>query len=252
MRWFTGACPVVPAERAWIDDNLLWFLEQFGVEWLRAPVVLPTDDFFPGEYSATEQDVLATVERVCGYMEVDPDRIRTEFHDAGGLAAEAALAAGAVSRWSGAAGHYRVVDGAVVISLERSMARRPLELVATIAHELAHDRLIGEGRTARDRGDQEPLTDLLTVFLGIGVLTANAALEFWSDHRARYWSTSRHGYLTEPMFGYALARYAWLRREPDPPWARHLDTNPRTFLRRGLRYLAGARVPAGPPADTRP
>nr|BFE73682.1 hypothetical protein GCM10020092_069830 [Actinoplanes digitatis] len=50
--------------------------------------------------------------------------------------------------------------------------------------------------------------------------------------------TSRLGYLTEPMFGYALARYAWLRGETDPPWARHLDTNPRTFLRQGLRFLA--------------
>jgi hypothetical protein len=42
------------------------------------------------------------------------------------------------------------------------------------------------------------------------------------------------------MYGYALARYAWLRGETNPAWARYLDTNPRTFLKRGLRYLAQA------------
>jgi len=32
-----------------------------------------------------------------------------------------------------------------------------------------------------------------------------------------------------------------VRGEPDPAWARYLDTNPRTFLKRGLRYLADAQ-----------
>jgi hypothetical protein len=40
------------------------------------------------------------------------------------------------------------------------------------------------------------------------------------------------------MFGYGLACHAWLRGETDPSWARHVDTNPRSALRRGLRYLA--------------
>jgi hypothetical protein len=39
------------------------------------------------------------------------------------------------------------------------------------------------------------------------------------------------------MYGYALAYYSQLRGEDDPSWAIHLDTNPRTYLRRGLRYL---------------
>lgn len=41
------------------------------------------------------------------------------------------------------------------------------------------------------------------------------------------------------MYGYALARHAWLRGERRPTWARHLDVNPRVYLRRGLRHLAG-------------
>lgn len=41
------------------------------------------------------------------------------------------------------------------------------------------------------------------------------------------------------MFGYALACYAHLRGETRPAWAHHLGTNPRAYLKQGLRYLAG-------------
>jgi hypothetical protein len=119
-----------------------------------------------------------------------------------------------------------------------------MALVATIAHELSHVLLLGDARISPDREDHEPLTDLLTIYFGLGIFSANAAFEYYREHRGRntYSRAARLGYLTEPMFGYALARYAWLRGEAEPGWARFLDTNPRSFLKRGLRYLA--RVPA--------
>jgi hypothetical protein len=46
--------------------------------------------------------------------------------------------------------------------------------------------------------------------------------------------------MTEQMFGYGLACYAALRGEPDPSWAKYLDTNPRVYLKRGMRYLRHA------------
>lgn len=240
MAWFEARCPVVAEEQTWIEDNLSWFVGQFGDSWLHSPVVLPTDDFFPGAYRGSEQDVRRAVTRVCGYMGVDPARVHVDFHAQTDPSEVTQGIPGASASWSGAAGHYRTVDGKAFISLEDSLGRTPLALIATIAHELAHERLLGEDRVAPDRIDQEPLTDLLTVFLGLGVFTANAALEFShtaiSERRGR-WSASRLGYLTEPMFGYALARYAWMRGERDPDWARHVDTNPRAYLKKGLRFL---------------
>jgi hypothetical protein len=50
------------------------------------------------------------------------------------------------------------------------------------------------------------------------------------------------------MFGYGLAHYSFLRGERRPGWRRYLDTNPRVYLRRGLRYLRrrqGATSPDG-------
>jgi hypothetical protein len=138
-----------------------------------------------------------------------------------------------------AAGHHRTRDGRSVIGIHDDQARRPMALVATVAHELGHALLLGGGLITADREDHEPLTDLLTVYFGLGIFSANSAFEFSQEARGRYsyTSTSRLGYLTEPMYGYGLARFAWLRGESRPSWARYLDTNPGTFLKRGLRFL---------------
>ena len=95
-----------PVEQEWIERSMDWLRAQFGDERLRGAVVRPTDDFFPGVYRGSRDDIRTVLGRLCAHMGVD-----------------------------------------------------------------------------------------------------------------------------------ALARYAWLRGEPKPPWAAHLDTNPRTFLKRGLRFL---------------
>jgi hypothetical protein len=86
------------------------------------------------------------------------------------------------------------------------------------------------------------------VYLGFGVIAANAALEFshasnLDNPRTSQWSASRLGHLTEPMYGYALARYALLRQESNPSWARSVDTNPRTFMKKAGRYLKRTAKP---------
>jgi hypothetical protein len=235
--WGRVACPVRPVEREWVDNSLDWLLAEFGDERLRGTVVLPTDEFFPGTYRGSRDDVERVLRRLCVQMGIRRDRVELEHFendDASELSAYVPL----YSQSSGAAGHHRLREGRSVIGIRDDQAAAPMALVATIAHELGHVLLIGDSRLSADREDHEPLTDLLTVFFGLGIFGANAAFEFSRDDG--YSRTSRLGYLTEPMFGYALARYAWLRGERDPAWAGHLDTNPRAFLKRGLRFLAAA------------
>jgi hypothetical protein len=240
MRWWRQAdCPVRPVEQQWIEQSLDFFVREFGADRLRGEVVLPTDDYFPGVYRGTREDVQAVLDRLCRHMGVDRAGVELE-HYASDANPELEAAVPIESRGSGAAGHFRVRDGRSIIAVRDDQAARPMALVATIAHELGHARLLGERRIAPERQDGEPLTDLLTVFFGMGIFAANAALDSWRDVKGEqgYTMTSRLGYLTEPMYGYGMARYAWLRGETDPAWARHLDTNPRTYLKRGLRHLA--------------
>jgi hypothetical protein len=249
--WRRAECPVRPVEQDRIDRSFDWLMAEFGTKRLHGEVVLPTDDYFPGEYRGSRQDVQGVLERLCAHMEIDPARIDLE-HDEADDNPELAAYVPINMAGTSAAGHHRVRDGRSVIGIKDDQAARPMALVATIAHELGHVVLLADGRISAQRKDHEPLTDLLTIFFGLGIFGANAAFEYGREARGdyEYTHTSRLGYLTEPMYGYGLARYAWLRGEPNPTWARHLDTNPRAFLKRGLRYLAHRPDQAAPQPRT--
>ncbi|WP_116510694.1 hypothetical protein [Micromonospora sp. B006] len=237
--WRRVECPVRPIEQEWIDRSMDWFVAQFGTDRLHGEVMLPTDDYFPGVYRGTRDDIRSVLNRLCAQMGIDPARVELE-HDAADDNPELSAHVPIHAQSKGAAGHHRIRDGRSVIGIRDDQAARPMALVATIAHELGHVLLLGDGRISAQQRDQEALTDLLTVFFGLGIFSANAAFEHSREARGEYVyaRTDQLGYLTEPMYGYALARYGWLRGEADPGWARYVDTNPRSFLKRGLRYLA--------------
>lgn len=256
MRWFAAKCPVSADEQRWIDRRLPWCAEEFGTMWLQTPVVLPTDDFFADPYTGAERDLRRAATVVHGHMGVPSTRLRVVLDaDApgreytavrsttvSGITGMTPSTASSTSTSEHRLGSYRRAGGKGIIALDGSLADRPLLLIATIARLVAADRLIGEKRVKPDRADVGALTDLLTIYLGFGVLTANMALDFThlsdpESPRFSQWTARRTGHLTEPMYGYALACYARMRGESKPPWARHLDTNPRTYLRRSLRYL---------------
>ncbi|MFJ9770455.1 hypothetical protein ACIRVF_04340 [Kitasatospora sp. NPDC101157] len=235
MALFPPKCPVGPDERTWIEESMAWLAAEFGRGVLDRAPVLPTAEYFPGQYRGSEEDIRAVIARICGYLDVAPDRLTIEIQpDDGEDAMVADLRLARRSRH--AAGHYRRENGRPVIAIDQRQAARPVALVATVAHELGHVRLLDEQRILpADRRDQEPLTDLLTVHFGLGIPTANSAFNFRQDGRGRAYS--RLGYLSERMLGYALACYAHRRGEVKPAWARHLTTNPRAYLKQGLRYL---------------
>jgi hypothetical protein len=174
-------------------------------------------------------------------MGIDPARVRLEYGDSG---ADHELSAYVPvhTESTGYAGLHEAHVDSSLVTVSDDLLDHPMALVATLAHELGHVLLLGERRIPADQPDHEPLTDLLTVFFGLGIFGANAAFDYSRDTRGQYSYTrsSRLGYLTEPMYGYALALYAWRRGEADPSWARYLDTNPRACLRQGVRYLSGA------------
>lgn len=239
MNWFTPKCPVNADEKAWIEESMLWLMDEFGTDSLReVRVVLPTEEFFPDPFSADEDDVRALVNRVCGYMEVDADRVELAFYADEDKDLRATLPA-YESSYEGTAGHYRKRRNKFVISIESSQITDPENLVATVAHELGHVLLLGGGRVSHAHEDHEPLTDLLTVYSGMGVFTANTVFSFrqWTGTFSQGWQTERRGYMTEEMFGYALALFAWLRDETKPAWSKHLLGNASAYFKDGQAYL---------------
>lgn len=84
------------------------------------------------------------------------------------------------------------------------------------------------------------MTDLLTVFFGLGIFTASSAFQFsqWQDANWEGWSTKRLGYLDEPSLGYALAAYAYVRGEQKPRWSGHLVQGVLSYLKQSERFLS--------------
>ena len=127
----------------------------------------------------------------------------------------------------------------MVVAIRSTMLKDPMSLVATVAHELGHVILLGGKLLSPKTTDHEPMTDLLTVFLGLGLFTANSAARFkqFQEDRRIGWSMQSLGYLPESVFGYALARFATERGENKPEWARHLSPNVRSDFKRSKRWL---------------
>ena len=178
--------------------------------------------------------------RLCEYMSVDPETIKLEFY--ADTSADDFLKNYPLeyqSQRSGAAGHYRISKGKQVIALATSQLQDTTALVATLAHELGHAILIGENRVSANEPDHEPLTDLLTVYYGLGVFTANSAFRFsqWDAGGRHGWEARRLGYLSEEMFGYALALFAWVRGENKPEWSKWLEGSVSAYFKTCQKYL---------------
>jgi HEAT repeat protein len=226
--WLRPKSPLDPPEKLWIEQRMSWLANTFGVRRLReATVVLPTPEFFPDPYRGADADVRALFGRVCGYMGIDPGRADLGFFEEEDQGIR------------NAAGVY-VPGKKEQILVNRAQLADPMALVATLTHELSHLLLLGDGRLAEGEPDMEYVTDLLTVFLGMGTFGANSAIrESYKRFAATMyvWSIGTQGYLSERMYGYALGLFAWVRGERKPAWVGHLRLNVRTVCKQGLAYL---------------
>ena len=138
----------------------------------------------------------------------------------------------------GAAGLYQVGDRSHILIAESKLGTPP-ELLGTLAHEVAHELLLKGKHLTADTSDHELVTDLLPVYLGTGVLLANATVRVSSETSGgwHFWSISKQGYLSSITLGYALAVFAFVRGEEQPAWANHLRTDAAVTLKAGLAYL---------------
>jgi hypothetical protein len=239
--WFRSKteCPVDPATRQWIDTRWEWLESQFGLERLRdGRVILPRPECFPEPFHGKEVDARRMLDRVCTYMDIEPDTVELSLYEERKPVYEGG--------WRhGTAGLYHPDGDKFHIWVEVANLDDPLALVATMAHELGHVHLLGHGRISDEAEDHEPLTDLLTVYLGMGVFTANSVIreQYWHAGQVSGWSMGRQGYLGMPAFGYAFDLFARARGEPDAEWVRELRLDVRSAFKQTMRLLAAEAGP---------
>jgi hypothetical protein len=237
LNWlFKPSCPCDVAAKAWVEERLEWLAEEFcSSVFSDRPIVLPTPEFFPDAYDASKRGVRRLLDRVCEYMDVVPDLVELKFvADAGKLW----LVNDSGHYLAHTAGTYEEGERKFIIHIDKQGFDRPMELVGTIAHELAHVRLLGESRCSHEEFDNELLTDLTVVHFGLGIFLANTPRN-WDSQYTTWPDTDlkKPEYMTAPMFGWALAHLAWFRGEERPAWARYLNLGARANLKQGLRFL---------------
>jgi len=169
-------------------------------------------------------------------MEVDPDRVSLEIftdHD------DMLFVNDDGDYMSlGAAGLYEEQAGRTVIHINTTEMHDLTGLVATLAHELSHMRLIGEGRVTGDEYDNELLTDLTAVFHGFGIFMGSSPRDWVADYSSWPGSTlKRPEYMSMPMLAYTLAHAAWFREQRKPPWSPFLSSTLRAEFNQAIRYL---------------
>jgi len=229
-------CPCSPPAKAWVEDRLDWLCQEFPENIFAGKrLVLPSAEFFPEAYNGTEDDVEVLLRRVCDYMEVDRSRVVLDLMTGGD---KTLLVNEEGHHIAGVGGTYEDAGGYAAIHLDVSELDDPIRVVGTLAHELAHHRLMGEQRVSGEEFDNELLTDLTTVVLGLGLFLARSPRN-WRSQYFKWEATdfNRTEYMSPPMFGHALAHLAWFENDRRPHWIRHLPYEARHSLKESIRYL---------------
>jgi len=236
------ACPIPEERREWLEYAFKWLVGTFGEESIRKRrVLIPHHADFPIQYNGSHESAIETVGIIARQMEIDPNDIELYFYEdgireisTGDMGSSIFTTGEGKDGVKSSSGRYmgRQDDGKFHIALKEKNLREPEYMVATLAHELSHIKLLGEERLMEN---DEQVTDINTIIFGLGIFNANAAFASYQDFRSSGWR--KLGYLTQMDWGYALALFAQLRGENDPDWAKHLCKNIKSDFSKSFRYL---------------
>ena len=227
FKWLTKpVCPVERQDKEWLEGRMNWLANEFGLAFVRGiPVILPTLEFFPDPWEETEAAIRAMLDRMCSFMGIVPNNVVLHLYRD--------------KSFTPTAGLYEKDGEMIHLWLEDNVCD-PMAIVAVMAHELAHARLLGDGRVSPDDRDMEPLTDLSTVFFGLGIFGANACLHYQSTTVGNwnYTQSGTMGYLHQRLWGYALGVFAVMRGECRPEWMQYLRLDIRCMVKETIRYIS--------------
>jgi len=236
-----NTCPIPEDNRVWLEKSFLLLLDLFGKEnTLNRQVLIPHHTAFPIKYDGEERSAFDTLRIVAKQMEIPYEDIHLDFYN--GTVKEISTG----SPWgrgiflksekddAGASGLYwgKGESGKYEISLVRTKLKQPENMVATLAHELAHIKLLGENRLETN---DEKLTDLTTVFFGLGIFNANAAFQTYTKVDSYGWR--KMGYLSQMEWGYAMSLFAHIRNELMPKWIDYLTLNIKGDFIQGQNFI---------------
>jgi hypothetical protein len=227
--FFSPRLPLETGAKVWAERRFRDLCRVPGLSSIRTvDVLLPGSSELPTEYAGTEYCIDQLFGVVCRRMGLDSSEIDLHIDSEENLPE--------------ALGVYVAPDDKSdrpqIIYCE-SLRSEPDRLLATLAHEAAHEVLRRQLPEVYLDDDMELCTDMLPVLYGFGVFMANSTLRETSETISNwyYWSLSKSGYLTSEVFGYSLALFAWVREDDAPTWLSSLRPDAAGSCAAGLKYL---------------
>ncbi len=239
---FRPKCPVDAREQAWIEMRMAWLGEHLGWDTLReTQTILPTGDFFPLPYDGSESAAQAIYERVCQYAKQDPNDLPvTLFEDQADPSERLVFGP---EFWTAEHGLLACDPGSSSHSprlyVSKTIAENLEALIACFARGIAGFRMIQDRKLPRTAEDFRHIVELMPIWFGLGIFTANTVLAETPGHSALGMgsSLSPRSSLQARDFGYALALASWMKDETQPEWSRHLRRDAEATFVDGLKYL---------------
>jgi len=218
--------PITKEDQVWIDKDLNWLWAEFGQEHLmEIRTVTPTKYFYNKTFDRTEKDAEFILKRTMELMNIRDVEIKLQFFSDQPIEMTdgtiLATPADVNGNWDSASGTYQQTENGTIISIEKRQLKNPISLIATIAHELSHQILLGENRIEEN---DEFLTDFTAIVYGFGIFIGNSRFQFTSEGFG--WQSSSQGYLPEQIIAYTMA---WLSMK------RNEKTNYSQFLNKSLK-----------------
>jgi len=230
-------CPIDLETEKWMTQAFAWLINQFGEGYLKSKnVLVPDQQHFPIRYDGTPASLSETASIVAAQMDINLEKVNLQIYDDNIHEVGQFLWTSVEKNQADALSHGLYFDkdekGRYDIFIERANLSDPENLVATLAHEFSHIKILGERRL---EFNDENLTDLTTVVFGLGVFNANAA--FREVKSADGFGYKMAGYLTQREWGYAIALYTEFIGESNPDWLKYLGKNVRSDVEKSLHYI---------------
>ena len=232
--------PITKEDKIWVDEDLNWLRTEFGEEhFMEIRTVTPTKDFYNRNFDGTEKDAEFILKRTMELMNIRDTKIKLEFFsdepiemDDGTTLTTPADINGC---WKSASGTYEQTENGTIISIETSQLKNTISLIATIAHELSHQILLGENRIEEN---DEFLTDFTAIAYGFGIFIGNSRFNFsqFATSGTFGWNSTGQGYLPEQIIAYAMA---WLSKERNEitEFSQHLNKSMKKYFEQSYKYL---------------
>jgi hypothetical protein len=234
------SCPIDEGTRKALEKAFLWLINTFGEDKIKQRKVLtPHPSDFPIKYDMKNREI-EIMKIIAVQMELDPDDIQIDIYiegqseiDTGGaLGNRLFLQQVEGEKYTGGLYWGRQEDNKYHIGIEQKKLNEPLDMIATLAHEMVHIKLLGEKRIDENN---EPLTDLATIIFGLGIFNANAAFQIKNGIGYKGWS--KLGYLSQMEWGYGLALLAYLQGEKSPKCVNFLSANVKADFKESVKFI---------------